>query len=86
MINMKQALSFFCLFLLVACGGKDLGPEPRTRDEIFRELANLPVLYISKSGKRVEAPGGKVALWTRLQVRFAGWPWNVRILIVLAES
>ena len=59
MINMKQALSFFCLFLLVACGGKDLGPEPRTRDEIFRELANLPVLYISKSGKRVEAPGGQ---------------------------
>jgi len=83
-----KVILLFCpvALLLASCGNKQELPIPRSRDEIFRELANLPVLYISKSGKRVEAPGGKVALWTRLQVRFAGWPWNVRILIVLAES
>jgi len=59
MINMKQALSIFCLFLLVSCGGKDLGPEPRTRDEIMRDLSSLPVLYMAEDGRKREAPGGQ---------------------------
>jgi hypothetical protein len=59
MINMRQLLSFLCLFLLVACGGKDLGPEPRIRDEIMRDLSSLPILYLTKDERKREAPGGQ---------------------------
>ena len=59
MINMQQALSFFCLFLLVSCGGKDLGPEPRSRDEIMRDLSSLPALYMAEDGRKREASGGQ---------------------------
>ena len=47
------------VLLLASCGNKKELPIPRSRDEIFRERVNLPILYITKSGKRVEAPGGQ---------------------------
>ena len=65
MIIMRQLLSFLCLFLLVACGGKDLGPEPRIRDEIMRDLSILSVLYLTKDGRKREAPGGQACFVDR---------------------
>ena len=86
MINMQQALSFFCLFLLVACGGKDLGPEPRSRDEIMRDISNLPALYMAEDGRKREAPGGQACFvdqvshkifWMALECRNSKCPANV---------
>ena len=73
MINMKQALSFFCLFLLVACGGKDLGSEPRSRDEIMRDISNLPVLYMAEDGRKREAPGGQACFVDEVSHKMIFW-------------
>jgi len=56
---MKHNLHFLLLIFFLGCAGKDPGPEPRSRDEIMREMANLPALYLTKDGSNREAAGGQ---------------------------
>ena len=56
---MKYVLHLLSLLFFLGCAGKDSGPEPRNRDEIMKELSNLPALYLAKDGRKREAPGGQ---------------------------
>ena len=53
---MNKFLSLFSLTLILACGN-ETEPTPRSRDDIFRDTVNLPSLYMTDSGERIEAPG-----------------------------
>ena len=56
---MRHNLHFLLLIFFLGCTGKDPGPEPRSRDEIMREMASLPALYLTKDGRKREAAGGQ---------------------------
>ena len=43
--------------LISACENEEAEPTSRSRDEIFRDTVNLPSLYMTDSGERIEAPG-----------------------------
>ena len=43
--------------LISACENEVADPTSRSRDEIFRDTVNLPSLYMTDSGERIEAPG-----------------------------
>ena len=53
---MEKFILLFSLILIPACGSEEAEPAPRSRDEIFRDTVNLPSLYMTDSGERIEAP------------------------------
>jgi hypothetical protein len=54
---MDRCLAVCVVLLLVGCA--EPPPPTRSVDEIFAEQRQLPVLYLTESGERITAPGGK---------------------------
>lgn len=56
-MRMKYPLHLLSLLFFLGCAEKDPGPEPRSRDAIMRDISSLPVLYMSKDGKKRKNAG-----------------------------